>query len=141
MPCSYYGDPAGEEAQKRIKEVKQILKKPGIQLEVSTQFMDDETIVRWLHDNDLNCYFYHYQDGCGIASSPDYAIAAHKPIAITHSFQLRHMWNLKPSIQIEENSLKTIMANGVAPLEPLYAKHSHTALRTRVEQVCDQVIV
>jgi hypothetical protein len=140
MPCSYYGDPAGAEANIRVQEVRSIITKPGIKLEVTNQFMDDEGIVNWLHENDVNCYFYHYQDGCGIASSPDYAIAAGKPIAITHSFQLRNLWNLSPSIEIEQNSLKTIMANGTRPLEPLYAKYSHASLVNGYENICDKLM-
>lgn len=139
MPNSYYGDPDGEEARARLAEVKSIITKPGIIVEVSNKFLDDNGIVCWLHENDLNCYFYDYQDGCGIATSPDYAISARKPIAVTHSYQLRNFWKI-PSVLIENNSLRTIMKNGTKPLEPLYQRYSEASLIKAYDNICDHLI-
>jgi hypothetical protein len=135
IPYSYYGDPNGDLARQRAIEVLEVLHKPNIKLEISHNFMSDEEIVSWLHENDINCYFYWPQYGCGVASSPDYAISAGKPIAITHSDQLRNMWNLNPPILIENTPLKTIMSYGTKPLEPLYVRNSNTNMIREYELV------
>jgi hypothetical protein len=137
IPFSLYGDPHGIRTQECVDEIKRILRNSKIQLEVSHDFKTDEEIVAWLGENDVNCYFYDYLDGCGIASSPDYAIASRKPIAITRSHQFRHMWNLSPSICIEENTLKKIIKNGITPLEPLYEKYTHENVINNYNMICD----
>ena len=140
IPYSYYGDPNGDQARQRLFEVLNILTKPGIKLEISHNFMSDEEIVTWLHENDINCYFYWPQYECGVASSPDYAISAGKPIAITRSHQLRNMWDIQPPIFIEDTPLKTIMSYGIDPLKPLYTKYSHERLIHEYELICDKLI-
>ena len=125
MPSSLFIDPYGYETIARIREVRSIIStKPGIKLEVSLEFMKEEEIVNWLAENDVNCYFTDYIPGAGIASSPDYALAARRPIAITRSNMNKHMWDLTPSIEIEKSSLKEIIGNGVYPLRFLYEKYS-----------------
>lgn len=131
MPFAYYGDSNGEQAFQRIEEVKSIIKhKPGIELIATHEILEPDEIVNWLGQNTINCYFYDYLEGRCPSSSLDFAIAAKRPIAVTRSYQMRHVWNLTPSILIEENSLKTIIANGIRPLEPLYSLYSK-------ESVCD----
>jgi GDP-D-mannose 3',5'-epimerase len=125
MPFSFYGDPNGDKARQRIYEIQQIITKPGIKIEVSHDFLSDEDIINWLNKNTINCYFYDYLESSGIASSPDYAIAAMKPIAINNSRMFVNLHNLEPSIEIEKNSLKNIIKNGVIPLLPIHKKYTH----------------
>lgn len=139
IPFSLYGDPYGTQAFQRVDEVKRIIIGTNIQLEVSHEFKNDYEIIGWLKENDVNCYFYDYLDGAGIASSPDYAIAARTPIAITRSHQFRHMWNLSPSICIENNTLRNIIDNGIEPLKPLYEKYTHDNVIRDYNNICDKV--
>lgn len=135
IPFSYYG--TRENIQHILDDVYKQITKPCIKIEVSHDFLTDEEIVKWLSENTVNCYFNDYLDGAGIASSPDYAISARRPIAITKSHQFRNMWNLSPSIIIGENTLKQIIENGTKPLEPLYEKYSHKNLISAYEKICD----
>jgi hypothetical protein len=135
IPFSLFGDPDGSMAYQRVAEVKSIITKPGIIVQASHNFMKDNEIVNWLHQNDINCYFYDYLDGCGIASSPDYALAARKPIAVTRSHQMRHFWNLEPTVLIEQSSLRQIIANGIAPLQKLYEDNTPDKLIEAYEQI------
>ena len=140
IPFSYYSDQSGDIVRHILNEVYSIITKPNIKIEVSHEFLTDEEIIRWLHENTINCYFNDYLDGSGIASSPDYAIAARKPIAITRSHQFRHMWDLSPSIMIEHNSLKTIIKNGIFPLKKLYDKYTHEKVIQAYENICDKFV-
>jgi nucleoside-diphosphate-sugar epimerase len=139
MPFSHFGDPEGNCNKVILNKVRNIITKPGIQIEYSDNFMSDEDIVDFLAENDVNCYFYDYLDGSGIASSPDYAIMARKPIAITKSHMFRHMWDLTPSILIENSSLRAIIENGIAPLEPLYKKYNHEAVIKNYENIVEAI--
>ena len=125
IPLGYYVDFGGiNHAYNRVKEINQIITKPGIDVVITHDLLDTQDIVNLLAQNTINCYFYDYMDGAGLASSPDYAIACGRPIAVTRSHQMRHFWNLTPSILIENASIQQIIDQGTAPLEPLYKAYS-----------------
>lgn len=124
IPAAYYGGPYHYNAQNRIAEVNQIITKPGINVEATFDIWDNQTIVNMLAQNTINCYLYDYLDKAGLSSSIDFALAARRPIASTRSHQMRHLWNLTPSILVEEKSLKEIIAQGTAPLKQLYIDYS-----------------
>jgi hypothetical protein len=139
IPFSFYCDRDGTEARKRIEEVRNIITKPGIKIEVSHNFLSNNEIIEWLHENTINCYFYTISDN-GISSSPDYAIAARRPIAINNSSLYKHLHNLHPSIEIEKNSLKQIINNGIVPLLPIYEKYDQKNVVKSYENVCDLIL-
>jgi len=128
IPFGFYEDLIhgykGSNAYARVNEVKQIITKPGIDVIITHDLLDTQQIIDLLAQNTINCYFYDYLDGAGLASSPDYALAAKRPIAVTRSYQMRNYWDLEPSVLIENSSIKQIIANGTAPLEPLYKAYS-----------------
>lgn len=125
MPYAFYGDQHGYFAKIVIDQVNNIIKdKPGIELITSHEMLEPKDIINWLGQNTINCYFFDYQEGVSPSSSLDFALAARRPIAVTKSYQMRHVWNLTPSILIEENSLTTIINNGIKPVEHLYQTYS-----------------
>lgn len=141
MPKSYYCDPYGHQSQQRLSEVNQIITKPGIKVEVSFNFMETQDIVNWLAQNTINCYFYDYLDGAGIASAPNFALASHRPIAVTKSHQLRNFWNLTPSVCIEDRSLKDIISSGIEPLKSLYEEYTIENVLSDYHRILDRLCV
>jgi len=137
IPYSYFGDPNGNEARKRVDEVKQIIRKPGIKIEATHDFLSDEDIIQLLNKNTVNCYFYDFLEQSGIASSPDYAIAAMRPIAVNNSRMLINLHNLEPSIEIEKISLKDIIKNGITPLVPIHETYKTSNVIHDYENICD----
>ena len=125
IPPAYMGGPHWYESvfNHARESIQQVMYKPNVKVEVTNHFLDDQGIVDWLGQNTINCYFYDYQDGAGLSSSVDYALAARRPMAVTRSHQMRHLWDIE-SIQIEKSNLKQIIADGTAPLEPLYKAYS-----------------
>jgi hypothetical protein len=125
IPHSFYGDQDGSQARQRVEEVKQIVShKPGVEVIASHEFLDIQSIINFIAQNTINCYFYDYMDGIALSSSLDYGISARRPIAVTRSHQMRNVWHLTPSILIENNSLTNIINNGLEPLKPLYELYS-----------------
>jgi len=141
IPFGYYEDLIhgfkGSNAYNRVREVESIITKPGIDIKITHDLMETQDIVNLLAQNTINCYFYDYLDGCGIASSPDYALAARRPIAVTKSHQMRNFWNLEPSVLIEDSSIKEIIARGTAPLEPLYKAYSKESVLADYGRIID----
>jgi hypothetical protein len=140
IPFSFYGDPEGKEARSRVAEVKSIIKKSGIRVEASHDLLSTEKIVDFLSENTINCYFYDYLPGAGLASSPDYALSARRPIAVTKSHQLRNFIGLNPSICIEDNSLKDIISFGLKPLEHLYNSYNEENVLRDYEAILDKLL-
>ena len=117
IPCSEYCDPNGNLTKAVIEECKQ-LAKPGIHVEVSSDYLSTHDLMNWLAGNSVNCFFYDEFKGRGISSVIDFALSARRPIAISHSNMFRHIVDATPSILIEQSSLKQIIANGIEPLRP-----------------------
>jgi len=122
MPDGFFTQPKNVYGPQILAQVKSIITKPGIKVEVSNNWLNEQGIVNWLAQNTINCYFYDYLDGAGMSGSIDYAIAARRPIAITKSHQFKSYWSLEPTIIIESSSLKQIIANGTKPWEPVYKR-------------------
>ena len=81
-------------------------------------------MVKWLSQNTVNCYFYDETSQYGVASAPDYAMAARRPIAVNDTYQLQYIRENVPSanIHMPDNSLKSIINNNFSPFEELYDK-------------------
>lgn len=141
IPFGFYGDPHGTAARARVEEVKSIVSpKPGIHVEASFDLLETQEIVDMLALNTVNCYFYDYLDGAGLASSPDYALAAGRPIAVTRSHQMRNFWNLTPTVLIENSSLKQIIANGIEPLKQLHNDYSAESVLKDYKRILDKIL-
>ena len=140
IPSSMIGDPYGMLAQKQLQKVQQIVRDTNIIVSFSNHLMSSIQLVQWLSQNDLNCYFYDNSTEWGIASAPDYAIAARRPLAVSGSQQLRYIWKNVPESLIDNYSLKTIMSNGFLPFENLHKKMSRFNVLTEIEDIIDQII-
>ena len=140
IPNSYYGDPQGHLARQQIHVVQEIIQGKDIQLHFSNDLMSSDELVKWLSENDVNCYFYHHMHGNGIASAPDYAIAARKPIAVKQTSQLRYVWQNVPSSIIDNSSLKEIIKNGFEPFELLYDKMKKEAVLGEFDLAISKII-
>jgi hypothetical protein len=128
MPDGFFTQPKNVYGPQIVEHARSIVTKPGIRFEVSNDWLDEQGIIDWLGQNTVNCYFYDYLDGAGFSGSIDYAMAAHRPIAITKSHQFKTFWNLEPTIIIENTTLKQIIANDITPLKPIYKKFNKEQL-------------
>lgn len=125
MPPSFYCDPNADMSRQVTAECISRITKPGISVEADYEFFSIEKLLEWLNQNTLNAF--HYEPlpyAPGISSVIDYALSAHRPLAITKSPMFRHIVGATPSIYLEEMPMKQIIANGVTPLLPFYEKWS-----------------
>lgn len=112
----------------------------NVKLNMTNKFLSDDEILDFLFLNDLNIFFYQYYDFYnGISSSIDYALSVKKPIAICKSNMFSHIWDVKPSICVEENPLSTIITNGFSPLEEKYNSWSNEKFIKNIETIIDNI--
>lgn len=102
---AFYGDAAGTELTKILNEVKSIPLHPGIQLNLTNDFMDNDDLLNFVHKNDL--MVFAYESVTDISSVVDYAISTNTPIAVTSAGAFKHVHT--PEIDIDINPLKNIL--------------------------------
>jgi hypothetical protein len=107
---------------------------PNIKLNITTNFMDDNDLLKFLAGNDLNLFMYNpAQQNPGISSAIDYALSVRRPIAISHNMMFRHI--MSDEILIEKNFLKDIISRGIMPLEKFYSLWSIDNFTSEMERL------
>lgn len=124
IPFARYGDNDGIQAKQIADECKKLINKKLIQLQINHDYLNKEELLSFLSANSINVFLYDDQEDRGISSVTDWALAAGRPVAISHSRLFRHLFHCKPSICIEQNSLKTILKNGTTPIQHLWDEFS-----------------
>jgi len=117
-----------------------VVRKPGIRLQVSHDFADDRQVLAFLAQNHLNVFLYDLQKDRGISSVVEKAIAAGRPVAVNRCGMFRHVRDAKPSICVEDRSLKEIMASGILPHVPYLLDWGEPAFVKALEEVFDRAL-
>ncbi len=115
IPFAKFGDTDGKDAKNIASNCRKLLRKPGVTLSISHEYLDKDALIDFLAQNTINV-FLRDKAGRGISSVIDYALAVDRPIAISDSLMFRHILASKPSINVAENSLREIIKNGTTPL-------------------------
>lgn len=78
---AHYGDSAGFGQRRIIDSLKAIPRKPGIELNITEQFVTNEEILEFVHKNDIIVLAYKYVGD--ISGVPDYVVSTNTPLAVT----------------------------------------------------------
>lgn len=135
IPFAQFGDSDGKSAKSIATICRNIPLKPNVTLEISHDFLDTEGVLSFLASNDINAYFYHLSYGRGISSALDYSLSVKRPIAITRSYQFKHLEEYP--IHIEDKSIKDILEQGIEPLKPIYKLWSRESLIENYEKILE----
>ena len=108
-----------------IASCRSAVTKPGIDLIISQDFLDDAALLQFLAGNTINAFLYEDQTERGISSCTDYALASGRPLAVTKSTMFRHLHEVNPSICVEDCTLGAIAERGGRELAPLRASYSY----------------
>lgn len=140
MPFAYYGDRDESSREKIYPGCYAELKKPGIKLEITNNFLDDNALLQFLAESDLNIFLYDEMLGRGLSSVIDYALSVKRPIAISNTWMMRHIKHTRPSICYEERSLKEIINSGTEALDQYREKWSNQNLILKFEQILNNTL-
>jgi SAM-dependent methyltransferase len=139
IPAADFGDEKGENARRIAANCKAIITKPGIKLEVSHEFKDNPALLDFLAGNAMNVFLYQDKHGRGLSSAVDNALSVQRPIAVSRSPMFRHILSTSPSVCVEDNSLKEILANGFKPLEKIAKDWTSENLRWEYERILNRI--
>lgn len=137
IPSNGIIDVDGSVANRQVKDCQRRIRKSGIRIQASHEFLDRDAMLGFLAANTINAFLYDYLRVAGIASSPDHALAVRRPMVITKSIMFRHLHSLNPSITIEDSSIKEIIRNGIQPFSHLYDLWNEKNLRAEYENILD----
>jgi SAM-dependent methyltransferase len=142
IPSADFGDDKdGVKARDIAEKCKSLITKPGVQLIVTHEFMDDKAILDFLAQNTVNVFLYEHDEtsGKGLSSAIDNAMAVQRPIVVSDGVMFRHVFDVEPSVCITKNNLKTIIQNGFAPLEKHYNEWNAENLLWEYERILNSV--
>lgn len=140
IPSNGIIDADGAVAYRHAAECQRRIRKPGIKIQASHEFLDRNAMLDFLAGNTVNAFLYDYLKVAGISSSPDHAMAVRRPMVVTRSIMFRHLQSLYPSITIEDSSLREIIRNGIEPFSHLYCLWNEDNLRAEYEHVLDKTL-
>lgn len=140
MPPADFGDKQGIRARAVAEQCRQRIHKKDIRLEVSHEFFNEKQLLDFLAGNSMNVFLYEDTGGRGISSAVDNALAVKRSIAVTRCSMFRHILSARPSVCVEDSSLKTIFNNGFAPLQKLAASWDKAHLVWNYERILDRVL-
>lgn len=135
IPSNGIIDADGSAANRHVEECRRRIRKPGIRIQPSHEFLDRDAMLDFLASNTVNAFLYDYLKVAGISSSPDHALAVRRPMVITKSIMFRHLHSLHPSITFEDSSLKEIIRNGIEPFRHLYDLWNENNLLAEYENI------
>jgi len=141
MPFNDVVDVAGKTfALETSRRCRAAVKKPGIHLSISHDFVTKEELLDFLAGNTLNAFFYDVAKHRGISSTIEHALAVDRPLAITRCGMFRHVTSVTPSICIEDSTLRQIVSNGTAPLASLREEWTEARFLARLEELFDRAV-
>jgi SAM-dependent methyltransferase len=140
IPFAAFGDSDGRSAHSIAAQCKELIVKPGIELQLSHEFLSQNQLLDFLAQNSLNAFFYDEIKGRGISSVIDFALAVQRPIAITNSSMFRHIISTSPTICVEESSLIIILQNGAEPLSRYRLDWNEANLTWDYERIAEIVL-
>lgn len=139
IPFGEYCDKLGINAKEYAGKCKGQIYKPGIELEITHEYWDKEGLLDFLAQSTLNVFLYKDEDR-GISSVLDYALAVDRPIAVSNSRMFRHVLHSRPSICVDDVTLKQIVKNGTAPLIKYLKDWTPENLLHDYERILDSVL-
>jgi cyclopropane fatty-acyl-phospholipid synthase-like methyltransferase len=140
IPFSKFGDKEGILAREIAAACKKLVYKRTIDLQINHDYLEKQQLLSFLSSNTINVFLYDDMKNRGISSATDWALAAGRPLAISRSRLFRHLFNCKPSICIDDNNLKTILANGVISLKHLWTEFSPEMVLWDYERIVADIL-
>ena len=96
---------------------------PNVTVNVTHEYLDVESVVKFLSLNDINIFLYHNEPMGGISSCVDFALMAEKPLMVNKSNQFKNI-NWKDELTFEHNTIKEVIERGLEPTNEFRIKWS-----------------
>ena len=109
--------------------------KPGIEVQVTHDFMSKDELIKWCSSNTLNCFLYD-RNMPGLSATTDQAIVAEKPLAVSANDTFRHITAYLPSYPLF--SLKDSIEKSVSIVKQMKHDWQPERFMEKFEQVLNK---
>ena len=141
LPENDVVDPGGRHyANSTAEHCRRLIRKSGIQLEISHEFMSKQGLMDYLAKNTANCFFRDPVPKKGKSSALDFGIAVQRPILLTKCSMYSHVSKVTPSPYIEDRTIKEIVNSGFEPFSQYLKLWSEEQFRKRIEAILHSVV-
>jgi hypothetical protein len=130
-------DPSGNMSSRMIAELRSIAKS-NIEININQNFMDKNSLIRWLNQNDINLYWYESAPVPGVSASINHALAAKKPFGVNDCTLLNHV--RKEYNDLEKTKIIDIVKNSPEKLNEFYAAWNQNTVLKYYEDVLDEKV-
>lgn len=141
IPFAEFGDKDGARALSIAENCRKLVKKSGITLQISHDFLDKAELLDFLAKNSINVFLYEDTSGRGLSSAIDNALAVQRPICVSDSTMFRHVLNQLPSISADQQSIQRIIESGFEIFKPLVDSWNQANLTWEYERILDSAFV
>ena len=139
IPKATFGDPDGIRAKADADRCRDRVTKSGTTLNISHEYLPTDEVLEFLGGNDINL-FCRGDEGRGISSVIDYALAVDRPIGVSPSRMFRHLLEANPTLNLDSNSISSIVERGVQPLAKLKQEWSKENLIWDYDRIISDVL-
>lgn len=136
---AFFGDTDKSISNSVIHRCEVLMEGSSNELIVTTEFYDNDDILKFLNDNSVNIFLYDDMYGRGLSSVIDYAVSVNTPLIVNNSSMFRHLISDKPNISINNSDLQTIINNGIEGVLHFRNKWSHSNLNDKFVEILNKI--
>jgi SAM-dependent methyltransferase len=119
IPSSSFCDPEGSEARKIAKDCMDMVSGTGIRVEVFHEFLPPQKLVDFLAENTINIFCYTDENGRGVSSAVDFAVASGRPFGVSDGTMFRHLKHICPEVFISKHGIRGVLKSEDGPVKKL----------------------
>jgi len=97
---AYWGDKNSKSKDSVINKCHKIMSLGKNNLMVTSDFLDNKSLLKFLSQNDLNVFLYDQMPGRGLSSVIDWALSVDTPLLVNDSYMFRHITKERPDMSI-----------------------------------------
>jgi hypothetical protein len=101
----FYAHDSRNNLERTINEIRAIPLKPGIELNLNVQFLDNDELLDFISKNDLMIFAYENMED--VSSVVDYVVSTETPLGVTSTGAFKHVYTEK--IDIHKHKLQDIL--------------------------------
>ena len=140
ITTAYFGQINEYVARNIIEQCKSMVTKPGIELVITTDFVNDDELLSFLHNNDINIFLYDDEPHRkAVSSIIDYVVSAEACFAVNSSSMFKHLGECWDGVNVDKTSLSDIIDNGNATALKLKSEWSGDNIRDAFYNVIKEI--
>jgi len=136
---AFFGDKNKTISNGVIDRCKSLMNGKTNELIITTDFLDNQDILNFLNENDVNIFLYDNMPGRGLSSVIDYAVSVNTPLIVNNSNMFRHLLSDRPSISIDNDDIKSIIGRGKKDLVYFRDKWSNLNLKNKFLEILNEI--